>query len=209
LNEILVKQQYNEQGGIDTETLFHNVQHELLHSACIHRITVKKDDRFLSGILYKKRNYEQISSGYGSFSGKLKAFEEFLVETTNLQIQAENNDRNPSYAYINGVVFLTELVDDMTRKTNEHQNYILSEFQTGSFEGRRGKLKIIKDLYGEEALNKLIRMKNNRESMLETAEAFGLSGVKKKIEDIEKERDFALSLGKKRATHHFKKNKEL
>lgn len=200
-NEIFLKQNFSSIDGNAIEYLSHNIKHELLHSACKKGFILKKDNRLLSGMLYKKRNFENISSGYASLCGKLNNFDEFLTETTNLQIDLDNNENTPSIAYLEGMIFVTELADDIARKTDKHREEVLTEFQIGMFEGKREKLKIIKDLYGAEALNKMINMENTKKSILETAEAFGLISVEKKINDMENGQEFTINIGANKTTY--------
>lgn len=201
LNEILLKQKFSNMDNDATEYLSHNVQHELLHSACKKGVILKKDNRLLSGILYKKRNFENILGGYQSLYGKLNNFDEFLTEVTNLQIDLDNNEDTFDVAYLEGMIFVTELADDIARKIGKHREEVLTEFQIGMFEGKRGKLKIIKDLYGAEALNKMINMENNKKSILKTSEAFGLPSVAKKIDAMEKGQEFTMNVGTKKMTY--------
>lgn len=198
-NEILLRHEFSDINHEDIKELCYNAQHELLHSACIKKVTVKKDNELFSRIFHREKNFKNIvSSGYNSFKGKLRNFNEFLTEITNVQIYLDSDeDYNiPRIAWLEGVIFMTELIDDIAKKTNRQRENVLTEFQIGMFEGKREKLKIIKDLYGGEALNKLINMKNDKKSILETAKIFGvISNVKKKIEDMENGKEYFLNIG--------------
>ena len=102
---------------MDTETSSDNprimggaiptIQHELVHSACLVREYVDKS------------GHKEIGIGFRSgHKGMYRSLNEGMTELTNLQIFLENDLTPDQISYLDQVVFLTMLVEDMTEKMN-------------------------------------------------------------------------------------------
>lgn len=110
LNEIFIKED-----GLHSN--YFDIQHELLHSACIESIYFEKE-------LNEEYEFEDVRSGYGSFKedGKLHFFNEGLTNITNLQICFENKDaslNNIDIGYTNEIILVSELAKNISLKIKE------------------------------------------------------------------------------------------
>ena len=65
-------------------------------------------------------------------------FNEGLTELTNRQLSIENGRDNKKIAYGYEVILIAELIKDLSRKTEKANEDILSQFQIGMFESKRG-----------------------------------------------------------------------
>ncbi len=90
----------------------------------------------------------------------------------------------PATAYTEVVIFVTELAKDISEKTKISPKETLARFQKGMIKGKRGNLKIIKDIYGGEALNALMNMQDEKESVIEVSKIFNLPKVEEKIKNL-------------------------
>lgn len=174
LNEVFVNNSTT--SGTSNENCSHLiVLHELIHSICINKIFLTK----------YFNNSKVISSGYKiNKDKKLKAFNEGLTETTTQQILLENNISSPGIAYIDEVIFITELAKDIAKKTETSSREVLAHFQKGMIKGENKYLKIIIDIYGQEAFNNLINMKCGTEDVIKVSKSFNLQVVEEKIDDF-------------------------
>ena len=116
-NEIFIK------NTNDSKKEYFAAQHEMLHNACIEKFYLQEEA--------ENYNIDRISSGYiGCKEGGarfLNKFGEGLVEVANLQICSENDIAVPEIGYFGCVVFITELVKDITQKIKEKAKEIEKE----------------------------------------------------------------------------------
>jgi len=127
-------------------------------------------------------------------------FNEGLTELTNKQLFLNDGCDFRKIGYGKEVILITELIKDISQRTGATSEEILSHFQIGMFEGKRGYLKIINDIYGKEALSALGKMKNNKEDIINTARLFKLDEDSiKKIEDFQNNKAVEIDIGNKKS----------
>ncbi len=190
-NDIFVRGENN----VDENTM---LQHELVHSACIHKFYINND------VQKQKEKTHEISSGYASSvkNKYLKFFNEGLTEITALQISIENDDTfNSMGTYRPQVIFITELAKDIAQKLSRRENMeisqkdILTHLQIGMFQSERGYLGIIADIYGKEALNSLMKMGNEIQDVIQVSKIFKLPLIEKKITDFYNKKETRIHMG--------------
>lgn len=185
-NEIVVK----DSGNLELNK--HRSQHELLHSACLQHIQYKKEGRLCTT--------ESVRGGYqNDTDSSFTSLNEGLTEITNQQIYFENNDFAPTTGNIYEVVFVTELIKDISGKTKIPAEKILTHLQTGMFESELGYLKVIEDKYGKEAMDKLAKMSGElggKDGLLETARIFKLNSATEKLKNLDKGERIEVNIGK-------------
>lgn len=168
-NEIFLRKDENFE-----KRIFHCIQHELIHIVSKQKVITLRDVAHINTIGYantKNKNFEFFNEG--------------LTELTNQQLNLENGSCASYTAYIEEVIFITELIKDISHRTDKPYKDILAQFQIGMFEGKRGHLKIISDNYGGEAIKALSKMKDNRDDIVDIAEIFGLKEAIRRINDYE------------------------
>ncbi len=169
--------------------LEYNIRHELLHSAVKKKIFMSEKNGF-------DANMEYVGEGYGSKKNNdYKYLHEGLIELTNQQLYFKDRKQAPTVAYLEEVIFVTELIGDLCKKTGISYDDIMAELQVGLFEGKTGKLKIIIDTYGEKATSALRKMRNDKDSIVEVAKAFGLENTANKIADYHNGKTISVDMG--------------
>ncbi len=193
-NEVFVRKSLNEVDKPST------LRHELIHSVSKVRILLRKTNT-------NKLNHVGISCGYNINNQKpefendgnyLENFNEGLTELTNLQIALEyEGECTDAILYIANVIFISELVKDLTTRINLNPEKVkdaklhpslnkelmpkdvLTHLQIGMFENDPRYLEIISNFYNDESNNfnalKTLSKMGNTKDVLETAKAFGLT----------------------------------
>ena len=184
VNEIVMSKIDDCDGNEDVKREIHNAQHELIHSVSKIKYYIEKDNNL------NKITVTNFRSGYYREAfNKKEAFNllnEGITEIINQQIFFDNGMRASETAYSRCVIFITEMIKDITRKTGESEQKILIDFQRGVFEGSNKYLKPIIETYGTEAFCKLRDLKDDDESFLKLARLFKLQSVSKNIKDLAK-----------------------
>ena len=152
------------------------LQHEIIHSVCKERFFLRKEVNEEGVFEYGAKS---LNLGYAG-DNNFRHFNEGLTEITNLQVYLENDDLIPAASYVEESIFITELIKDISKKTEKSPEEILSNFQKGMFEGERKYLKIIKDVYGKKAIVKIKNLEN-ADDIIDTAKFLKLSEAVKKI----------------------------
>jgi len=169
--------------------LEYNIRHELLHSAVKKKIFMSEKNGF-------DANMEYVGEGYGSKKNNdYKYLNEGLIELTNQQLYLKDRKQAPTIAYLEEVIFVTELIGDLCKKTGISYYDIMAELQVGLFEGKKGKLKIIIDTYGERAMSALRKMRNDKDNIAEVAKAFELENTANKIADYHNGKTISVDMG--------------
>lgn len=172
--------------------LENNIQHELLHDASKKKCFAEKNGNGIV-VYYPVLGYDYSDSQ--NEKSNFTYFNEGLTELTNKQLYLENNLVSPGTSYFQEVIFVTELIKDISKKTDRPYNDILAQFQIGMFEGKRSYLKVIEDLYGKEAMFILRKMKNNRDDVMNVAKVFELESAVQKIMEYEKNGKAEINIG--------------
>lgn len=193
ITEIVMSKRDDCDGNEDIKREIHGVQHELVHSISRVHYYIKKDSDI------DKIKVDNIRSGYYRTELNKKQamhlFNEGLTEITNQQIYFDNEMIAPETSYSRCVIFLTEMIKDIARKTGESEQKILTDFQRGMFEGSNKYLKPIIDIYGAEAFCQLKDVRDDDESFLKLAKFFKLQSASKKIKGLAKgEKDVKITI---------------
>lgn len=197
LNEVFVKKDFARKDR-SNDQLIHVIQHELVHSVSKRGLYV--GDEEITGISAGYSKDQEIGKEENDDQNSLfNRFNEGLTELTNEQLLLENGYDFKKIGYGKEVILITELIKDISQKTGATNEEILSHFQIGMFEGKRGQLKILNDIYGKEALSALGKMKSDKESIINVARLFGLiDDCIKKIEDYQNNKAVEIDIGNKK-----------
>lgn len=159
-NEIILNKDFAK-GDMEKDYNNHILQHELIESSVTQKILIKGNNL--------------TSAGRGFCEGeKFRYFQESIVEMTNQQVCGENQKTEKILPYLNELIFTINLINDLAERTKESSAKISTKFQIGMFEGKQECLNIIMDTYGKEAFNRLMNMKDDKNSIIKVAESFGL-----------------------------------
>ncbi len=178
------------------------LQHEIVHSACKKRFFLRKEVDEEGVFEYGAKG---LNSGYAG-DNNFRHFNEGLTEITNQQIYFENDDLAPTISYEEEIIFTTELIKDISKKTERSPEEILSNFQKGMFEGERKYLKIIKNVYGKEAIVKIKNLENV-DDIIDTAKSLKLSEAVKKIKAFNNGKQVGVNIAD-HSCHIQQKNKQ-
>jgi hypothetical protein len=188
------------------------LRHELIHSVTRAKYLLRATS---------ETSFEEKELAFGFAIGEYLAnFNEGLTELTNLQISLKHEGSCSSLiGYINNVIFISELAEDMANKINSNpdmikdftalhsglqtpltQKDLLAHLQIGMLNGDPRYLKIISDIYDDEskkfnALKTLAGMGKYKDEVLETAKAFGLEEVMAKINDYSDKKEIDINIG--------------
>lgn len=197
LNEVFVKKDFARKDR-SNDQLMPVIQHELVHLVSKRGLYV--GDEEITGISAGYSKDQEIGKEENDDQNSLfNRFNEGLTELTNEQLLLEDGYDFKKIGYGKEVILITELIKNISQKTGATNEEILSHFQVGMFEGKRGQLKILNDIYGKEALSALGKLKSDKESIINAARLFGLSdGCIKKIEDYQNNKTVEIDIGNKK-----------
>lgn len=197
LNEVFIKKELAQKDR-SNDQLIPVIQHELVHSVSKRGLYV--EDEEITGISAGYSKDQEIGKEENDDQNSLfNRFNEGLTELTNKQLLLDDEYDFKKIGYGKEVILITELIKDISQKTGATNEEILSHFQIGMFEGKRGQLKILNDIYGKEALSALGKMKSDKESIINIARLLGLSDdCIEKIENYQNDKTVEIDIGNKK-----------
>lgn len=198
LNEVFIKKDFANKDR-NNDQLIAVIQHELVH--LVSKRGLYAEDENITGISAGYSKDQEIGKEEKDDSNSLfNHFNEGLTELTNKQLLLNDGYDFRKIGYGKEVILITELIKDISEKTGANNEKILSHFQIGMFEGKRGYLKIINDTYGKEALSALGKMKGDKEDIINVARLFKLGEDSiKKIEDYQNYKAVEIDIGNKKS----------
>jgi hypothetical protein len=143
--------------------------------------------------------------GYGS----LIYLTEMINESANIEALDYLRKSDPKHDYIKdigcsyhmGVIFLDMLVEEIAKKTSQTHEQVRKLLYGGHFEGKTQNLRIFNQVFGDQTLRVLAKLKDNSsiEEMTKLASAFGLDAeqYKKTVEKYELGEEITLNSGVK------------